>query len=89
MIVDEKGKKKRKISCVKCSGRSMLVCCTTCHHNFCFDVNPNKASDANQFEAINTDTKDKDGEPIFKNGIMSCYHHENMTSDTTDLLNAT
>ena len=74
----------------------MLVHRTTYHHNFVFDVNQNKASDVDQFEVINTDTKDKYGKPIFKYDIMSCYHHEhpasyppNMTSDTTDLSNVT
>ena len=92
MMVDEKGRKKKKMSYFTCGGRSMLVYCTICHHNFCFDVNQKKTSEANQFAAINTDTKDKDGKPIFKYGIMSCYHHEhpasyttNVTSDTTDL----
>ena len=80
MMVDEKGKKKRKTSCAKCRGRSMLVCCATCHHNFCFDASPNKASDVNQFVAINTDTKDKDGKPTLKHGVMSCYHYEHPAS---------
>ena len=58
----------------------MLVYCTICHHSYCFDINQKKNYESDQFGAIETNKRDKDGKMIYKYGIMSCYHHEHRTS---------
>ena len=58
----------------------MVVYFTICHHNFCFDVSPNKSSDSNVFGAIDTKKRDRDNKKIFRYGILSCFHHEHPIS---------
>ena len=56
LLVDEKGKKKRK-TCICCGGQNMLVYCTICHHNFCFDANTKSMKKAAS-NATNKDTEE-------------------------------
>ena len=72
------------MNCFRCGGRSMLVYCTIYHYNYCFDVNQKKNCESNQFGAIITNKRDKDGKTIYRYGIMSCYHHEHHQSYVGD-----
>ena len=64
LLVGEKGKKNKKTCCMRCGGRSLLVYCTICHHNFCFDVNQNKSTDSNMFGSIDTHMTDTNNKAI-------------------------
>ena len=76
ILVDEEGKRKNKINCMRCGGRSNVVYCTICHHSYCMDINRKKTNDSNMFGSIDTGMNDASGKKIFKYGIISCYHHE-------------
>ena len=101
LLVDEKGNKKKKMMCMRCGGRSLLVYCTVCHHNYCFDVNTKKSDSTHnitdKFGAIDTKKRDKDNKTIYKYGIIFCFHHEHPFSfpvyedenDTRDLPSVT
>jgi len=62
-----------------------LVYCTTCHHNYCLDTNLAKDSDSNRIGAMAIKTRDNENKPIYKYGIISCYHHEHPASFPIEL----